>query len=82
LAGAKLGAKVKGLDPSAYSELLLPLPTDTESDCIEVHIYGQLQVASVASVVIREPKRRPDRSLQRSALHRLKMAGIPTEVRP
>ena len=82
LAGVKIGSGIKGVDKQKYPELLLPRPTDTGSDCIEVHIYGSLQIASVEGVFIRNPKRPADRILKRSIVQRLKSSGINARVEP
>lgn len=76
LVGAKLGNKCRGLDNQQMANLLLPVPTDTQSDCVEVHIFQSINKHSIAHVTLTQPIEELDQVLQGILLEQLKRLGI------
>jgi hypothetical protein len=80
LAAAKLGMSCGGMNYGEMADLILPPPTDTLSDCIEVHIYGSFNVHSIARVAIITPKDPIEQAIQRALVGKLEQLNINTRV--
>ncbi len=77
LAAAKAIDSLAQERPPEFREILLPTPTDTTSDCIEVHIYGALNIHSIKGVSFYAATRPADSTLQQVISDSLKDQGIP-----
>lgn len=76
LAAVKFDRRVEGMGDDQMAEILLPTPTDTVSDCVEVHIYGSLNRYSIAGVVMTPEKRRADILIQKAVVENLTEIGV------
>lgn len=77
LAVAKLHAKITaGMPPEEFSLVLMEnRRNDSDCDFVEVHVYGPLHRASIASVVGPVPKRPADALLWKQASRKLRELG-------
>ncbi|MFD0725895.1 hypothetical protein [Lysobacter brunescens] len=80
LVAAKFGAKCAGLNSSELAELLLPAPTDTLSDCVEVHIFQSINRHSIAHVTLTKPTEHMDEVLQSVLYDELQKQSISARV--
>lgn len=80
LVAAKFGAKCAALNREALAELLLPAPTDTLSDCVEVHIFQSINRHSIAHVTLTKPIEDIDEVLQSVLYDELQKQSISARV--
>lgn len=80
LAAVKFSRRLKGLEnETAFQSLLLPISDDTLSDCIEVHIFGPLNLHSFEKVTFFPETTEEDNLLQQSIIIKAKRKGILVE---
>jgi hypothetical protein len=79
LATAKFGDKLPDGNID-FATLLLPKPTDTLTDCIEVHIFGPLHQLSFDHIHMTKATRKADRLIQRAILAALSDSDIQVEI--
>lgn len=83
LAVAKLGARLDAkMDVAEFQSLMLEAGTSTESDCIEVHIYGPIHRRAIEKVIGKRPPRKADRIIFDSAARELRQIGVAIECVP
>ncbi|WP_166766385.1 hypothetical protein [Xanthomonas euroxanthea] len=80
LASTKAGVVLSGASPGQYQNILLPPPTTTTSDCVEVHIYGALNVHSIKSVSFYRSVRQADIVIQDVIAEALSVKSIPVRM--
>lgn len=79
---AKLGDHCQNLTDEQMADLILPTPTDTQSDCVEVHIFESINLHSISHVTITQPTQRADEVLQEFLLEQLIEKKIPARRKP
>lgn len=80
LASTKASEALASASFSDFQGILLPPPTDTASECIEVHIYGALNIHSIKLVSFYSPKRTADQSIQQVIIDELHEQKIPVRM--
>lgn len=80
LAATKLGKSCRGLSEGGMADILLPIPVDTLSDCIEVHIFGGFSAHSIARVAIFDQTDPVEKALQFALEKKLEQLNISTRV--
>lgn len=73
---AKLGSHCAGLSSKEMAALLMPEPSDTLSDCVEVHIFGSINKFSIHKVVISNSTNRADELIALAVSEKLRDHGI------
>lgn len=81
LAAAKLGSQLTAdTSDDCFQAILLKEGTDTETDCVEVHIYGPIHRRAIARVTGSSPHRKADRILVASIKKKLVEVGASLEL--
>jgi hypothetical protein len=76
LCAAKIGSRLRAeTNPSDYQSLILDPKNETESDCIEVHVFGPVHRRAIETVTCKRPSRREDRLILRSISKELALVG-------
>lgn len=82
LVASKFGAKCAGMGYEEMVDLILPKPTDTLSDCVEVHIFQSINRHSISHVTLTSPVEPVDEVLQAVLYEELQRQSISARIDP
>lgn len=81
LAVAKLANRIRpDTEPDSFASILREGTGKTDSDSIEVHVYGTMHRNTIERITIKEPKRRADKVIIRSIISKLREKGVEVEI--